>query len=156
MSVLWCFARKFIGSATGRSRFNVLGALNAVTLQMVTVVNTSYINAWVVVDLFKELRRLHEDSPLTLILDNARYQRCYIIERAAYMYKIELLYLPPYSPNLNLIERAWKFINKKTLNNKSYENFQKFQDAINSCIQDFASVHQKELKTLMTWNFQTF
>jgi len=143
-------------SATGRSRFNVLGALNAVTLHMITVTNTTYINAWVVVDLFKELRKLHLDVPITLILDNAKYQRCYVIERAAYMYNIELLYLPPYSPNLNLIERAWKFIKKKALNNQSFKNFQEFQDAINSCIQDFTSSHQEELKTLMAWNFQTF
>ncbi|MBA3284875.1 MAG: transposase [Nitrosopumilus sp.] len=75
-------------SATGRFRFNVLGALNAVTHHMVTVTNTTYINAWVVVDLFKELRKLHLDQPITLILDNARYQRCYIVERAAYMYNM--------------------------------------------------------------------
>jgi len=123
---------------------------------MITVTNTTYINAWVVVDLFKELRKLHLDVPITLILDNAKYQRCYVIERAAYMYNIELLYLPPYSPNLNLIERAWKFIKKKALNNQSFKNFQEFQDAINSCIQDFTSSHQEELKTLMAWNFQTF
>jgi transposase len=154
--VLWCFARCFVSSATGRSRFNVLGALNAVTHRMVTVTNTSYINAWCVVDLFRELRRIHVDAPITVILDNAKYQRCYIAEKAAHMLKIELLYLPPYSPNLNLIERAWKFIKKKALVNRSFGSFQLFQEAICDCIGKFSTEYGKELRTLMTWNFQSF
>jgi len=156
LTVVWCFVRQFIPSATGRSRFNVLGALNAITHHMVTITNTTYINAWSVVDLIKELRKIHVDEPITLILDNARYQRCYVVERAAFMFNIELLYLPPYSPNLNLIERAWKFVKKKALNNRSFENFEKFQDSINECVNGFSTTHQEKLQTLMTWNFQTF
>lgn len=123
---------------------------------MVTVTNTSYINAWSVVDLLRELRRIHIDTPITVVLDNAKYQRCYIAERAAHMFNIELLYLPPYSPNLNLIERAWKFIKKKALTNHSFENFQLFQAAINDCIEKFSTDYAGELDTLLTWNFQSF
>jgi|TARA_B110000196_G_C20929793_1_gene559337 transposase len=156
LSVLWCFARQFIRSATGRSRYNVLGALNAVTNHMVTITNTGYINSWCVVDLLKELRRMHLDEPITIILDNARYQRCYLVERAAYMYDIELLFLPPYSPNLNLIERVWKFIKKKALNNRSFDSFVNFQNSINQCIDGFTTCHKEELKSLLTFNFQLF
>jgi transposase len=123
---------------------------------MVTITNTSYINAWCVVDLLRELRKLHIDGPITLVLDNAKYQRCYVAERAAHMLNIELLYLPSYSPNLNLIERAWKFIRKKALNNRSFKSFQLFQEAISECIEKFPSDYKKELATLLTWNFQSF
>ena len=156
LSVLWCFARCFIPSSTGRSRFNVLGALNAVTHHMITVTNNTYINAWSVVDLFRELRNIHTKDPMTLILDNAKYQRCYVVERAAYMYNIELIYLPPYSPNLNLIERGWKFIKKKALNNRSFANLKLFQNAICNCINGFSSEYKEELDSLLTWNFQSF
>lgn len=123
---------------------------------MITVTNTSYINAWCVVELFQELRKIHIDGPITVILDNARYQRCYIVARAACMYNIELLYLPPYSPNLNLIERAWKFIKKKAIVNRSFESFQLFQKAIQGCIDKFTTDYAQELDSLLTWNFQSF
>ncbi|NGX60352.1 MAG: hypothetical protein KR126chlam3_01525 [Chlamydiae bacterium] len=112
---------------------------------MVTITNNSYINAWCVAELFRELRKIHIEGPITVILDNAKYQRCYVAERAAHMFNIELLYLPPYSPNLNLIERAWKFVKKKALNNHSFATFQLFQEAICSCIEKFSSDYRGEL-----------
>jgi transposase len=99
---------------------------------------------------------MHLDEPITIILDNARYQRCYLVERAAYMYDIELLFLPPYSPKLNLIERAWKFIKKKALNNRSFDSFANFQNSINQCIDGFTTCHKGKLKSLLTFNFQLF
>ena len=110
LAMLWSFTRIFIKTSSGRKRFNVLGALNAVTLQMVTVVNDSYINAWSVAELLKKLRELHPNEKIILILDNAKYQACHVAKSAANMLEIKLLYLPPYSPNLNLIERVWKFM----------------------------------------------
>ena len=56
--------------------------------------------------------------PLTIVLDNARYQRCALVQSLAQTLGIELLFLPPYSPNLNLIERFWKFVNKQCLYSK--------------------------------------
>ncbi len=97
--MLWSFTRIFIKTSSGRKRFNVLGALNAVTLQMVTVVNDSYINAWSVAELFEKLRGLHPREKITFILDNAKYQKCHVAITAANMLDIKLLYLPPYSPN---------------------------------------------------------
>ena len=64
--------------------------------------------------------------PITLVLDNARYQKCKVVQDFANSLGIELLYLPPYSPNLNLIERLWKFVKKKCLYAKYYEEFAQF------------------------------
>ena len=156
LSTLWCFARLYIPTPCGRQRFNVLGALNAVSHQMITVTNTAYINAWSVVDLLRKIRAATPTGPITVILDNARYQKCHLVQCAAAMESIELMYLPTYSPNLNLIERAWKFIKKKSLNSRTHTDFTSFCNAINGCIVGFDGEHKKELDTLMTWNFQAF
>ena len=123
---------------------------------MMTVVNDSYINAWSVAELFKKLRENHPDQKVKVILDNAKYQSCYVAKSAARMLDIQLLYLPAYSPNLNLIERAWKFIRKKCLNCKYYEDFESFQMGIMNCIEKFNHDYREELKSLLTWTFQTF
>ncbi|MGK0182532.1 MAG: transposase [Halioglobus sp.] len=148
--------RQFIPTPSGRQRFNVLGALNAVTHKMITLTNTGYINSWSVVNLLRQLRCAHPLEPITVVLDNAPYQKCYLVNCAATMANIELLYLPTYSPNLNLIERAWKFVKKKALYCKVYPNFSAFSDGIMGCIEGFEDVYKEELRSLMTWDFQRF
>lgn len=156
LAMLWSVVRIFIKTSSGRKRFNVLGALNAVTLQMITVVNDTYINAWSVSELFKKLREAHPEKKITVVLDNAKYQTCYVVKAAATMLDVKLLYLPPYSPNLNLIERVWKFVRKKCLNCTYYEDFKSFKSGIMGCIEKFDGEYKEELKSLLTWNFQTF
>lgn len=155
LSVLWSFQRVFVKTASGRQRLNVLGALNALTHEMVTVTNETYINSWSVVELMTKLREIHTEGKVVLVLDNARYQACHLVKSAANMKKIELLFLPTYSPNLNLIERIWKFIKKKSLNNVYHDTFKSFSNSILDCISKFSTEHKDELKTLLTWNFQT-
>ena len=92
--------------------FSVLGALNAVTHKVITVTTLTYINSESVCQLLFKLAELSLQVPITLVLDNARYQRCTLVQSVANSLGIELLYLPPYSPNLNLIERLWKFVKK--------------------------------------------
>jgi len=153
---LWCFARVFIKSPAGRKRFNVLGALNAVTHELIMITNETYINAQSVCDLLWEISRRYAGLPITLVLDNARYQKCAIVAELAETLKIELLYLPTYSPNLNLIERLWKFVKKKCLYSKYYENFTLFKDAISSCLNETHTTYKKELDSLLNLKFQTF
>lgn len=71
---------------------------------------------------------------------------------------IELLYLPSYSPNLNLIERLWKYVKKECLYSKYYDTFDKFKTAIELCIYSANNdLNEKnKLKSLMTWKFQSF
>ena len=69
---------------------------------------------------------------------------------------IELLFLPPYSPNLNLIERLWKFVKKDVLYSKYYDNFESFKQAITNCLKQTETKHKKALDTLLTLKFQTF
>ncbi|MDQ3089454.1 MAG: transposase, partial [Acidobacteriota bacterium] len=114
MGWLWSFARIFISAPSGRQRFNVLGAIDALTKQITTITNTTYITSAEVCQLLTKLAaQATPEVPITVVLDNARYQRCRLVQTHAATLKIELLFLPPYSPNLNLIERLWKFVKKK-------------------------------------------
>jgi transposase len=97
----------FIPTPSGRNRYNVLGMIDPVIHNFISVFNTSYINHLSVIELLEKTREIHKDRdvPISIFLDNAKYQRCKaVIERAASL-NIELMFLPSYSPNLNLIER---------------------------------------------------
>ena len=92
-----------------------------------------------------------------LILDNARYQKCQIVQQTAQKLNIRLVYLPAYSPNLNLIERLWRFTKKKILYNKFYRSFDEFKIAITDCFDNMKNNDcNHELNSLLTLNFQSF
>ena len=150
---MWCFTRVFLRASSGRQRFNVLGALDAITLEIISVTNTNYINARSVCQLLLKLRLRIPDDPITLVLDNARYQRCRLVREAADKLDIELLFLPPYSPNLNLIERLWKFVKKECLYGQYYASFDTFKNAISTCLAQTQNTHKDKLSTLLSLNF---
>lgn len=155
LGFLWCFQRIFIKAPCGRQRLNVLGALNAISHEVITVVNETYINAQSVCELLVKIAQQRDSHPITLVMDNARYQRCNLVMDKAKELNIELLFLPSYSPNLNLIERLWKYVKKTCLYSRYYTNFSDFKLAITKCL-DELSEHKKELETLLTLRFQTF
>ena len=156
LGFLWCFVRVFIPAPSGRKRFNVLGAIDAVTREFLTVANDTYINAASVCELLTKVRKHCPELPVTIVLDNARYQKCKIVRDLADSLKIELLYLPPYSPNLNLIERLWKFVKKKCLYSKYYKDFEAFKASITECLNSTGTVYKEELDSLLKPKFQTF
>jgi len=156
LGYLWCFCRIFIASPSGRKRLNVLGALNAMTNEIITITNQTYINAQIVCDMLLKISCRYVDIPITIVLDNARYQKCEIVRNLANILNIELLYLPSYSPQLNLIERFWKFVKKDCLYSKYYQDYKQFENAILACIKNANTKHKKKLQSLLTWNFQSF
>jgi transposase len=156
LGFLWCFARVFVRSPSGRQRYNVLAALHATTLSLVSVCNNDYINSDSVCELLRKIAALRHGVPITVVLDNARYQHCALVLAVAKRLRIELLFLPPYSPNLNLIERLWKFVKKKALYSKYYATFQEFKAAISEVLDQTTTTHQDELRSLLTLKFQTF
>lgn len=153
---LWSFTRIFMRAASGRQRFNVLGAWNAVTRQLVTVTNTTVVNTATMCELLRKIAALGLIGPITVVLDNARYQRNAVVEALAKELGIKLLFLPSYSPNLNLIERLWKFIKRRALYGRYHPTFAEFQAAIQEIIDGLSTTHAKQLETLMTLNFQQF
>jgi transposase len=156
LGFLWCAARLFVRAASGRKRYNVLGALDAVTHRLIRVTNHDYINAESVCALLRAVAQAGVGAPITLVLDNARYQKCAVVQALADSLGIELLYLPGYSPNLNLIERLWRFLRKESLDSTYYEDYERFTAAIDRCLEDLPTVHKGQMETLLTHKFQTF
>jgi len=147
--------RTKLKSNTGRQRVNFNGALE---LENLEVIASDYLrlNAESTIDFFKTIEdKNRASSKIYLILDNAGYYKGKEVKNYLEGSKIKLLFLPPYSPNLNLIERLWKFFKKTILYNKYYQTFKEFKSA---CLSFFdkanLSKHVKELRSLLTENFQ--
>ena len=153
---LWSFARVFVRAASGRQRFNVLGAWNAVTRELITVTNTTVVNTVTMCELLRKIAAVGLVGPITLVLDNARYQRNAVVQDLAVQLGITLLFLPSYSPNLNLIERLWKFTKRRALYGRYHPTFAGFRAAIEETLDGVSTTHADQLKTLMTLNFQQF
>jgi transposase len=156
LGYLWCFTRLLIRGPSGRKRFNVLGAIDAITRELTTVTNDTTIDATATCELLRKLSARYPGLPLTLVLDNARYRRCEPVRLLAAELRIELLYLPSYSPNLNLIERLWKFVKKDVLTCRYYGDFARFKAAIIDCLEQVEGKHREAIASLLSLKFQTF
>lgn len=148
---------KEIPTNSGRERININAAMNAHQPEDVLIVESDTINAQATQELFKKMLEKHPDKEKIYVFsDNAPYYSN--TELKAWLQqnpKIQLLHLPTYSPNLNLIERLWKFLRKKVINLHYYPTFDQFRKAIHEF---FANIKQykEELRTLMRPNFQRF
>ena len=148
---LWSFVRIFVRAASGRQRFNVLGAWDAVARRLIAVTNTTVVNTETMCQLLREVAAAGLSGPITIVLDNARYQRNAVVQALAKELGMTLLYLPSYSPNLNLIERLWKFLRKKALN-RWHRTFEEMQAAVAEVL-DHLDAYRDEVATLMTEQF---
>ena len=153
---LWSIARVFVRAASGRQRFNVLGAWNAVTRELVAITNTTVVNSDTMCELLRAIASRGLIGPVTLVLDNARYQRNALVQGLAKELGIALLFLPSYSPNLNLIERLWRFLKRKAAYGRYHPTFADFRAAIEEVLGGISTTHANKLATLMTLNFQEF
>jgi len=148
---------KEIRSNTGRNRMNINGAMNFHQPHEVTVVESECINAQSTKELFiKLLEKYSEKQTITIFADNARYySNAELKDWLKQNPKIQILHIPPYSPNLNLIERLWKFMRKEVINLSYYPKFEQFKWAIRGFFQNLEQ-YTLELRSLITPNFQRF
>src|SRR5699024_386710 len=93
---------------------------------------------------------------IAIILDNARYQHCFVVKMIAASLGMHLPFLLPYSPTLNITERLWKFTKKKILYAKYYRKPSEFHSAIRDFFENINQKHQTELKRLFSLKFQFF
>jgi hypothetical protein len=156
LGAVWCQARLFVRSATGRKRYNVLGALNAVTHEVVRVCNEGYITSETVCTLLRALAGAGFQVPLH---GGAGQRSLSALPAGAGTGEglgIHLLFLPSYSPNLNLIERLWRFVRKQSLNSTWFASFEQFTAAIDESLNKMATDHKQEAATLFVHQFQRF
>ncbi len=144
----------YIKSNTGRQRLNVLGALNIQNKQAV-VIERKTIDAIAIIDLLEEVKKKQPHGKVYMVFDNARYHHARIVNNWFLRHpRFKRIFLPSYSPNLNIIERLWRFFHQKVTNNHYFATFQEFKE---TTIQFFNNLPQykQELNSLLTENFQT-
>jgi len=139
---------------SGRKRVNINGLINAFDPTDVCAITTDRIDAEAVIEHFEHLLELHPDKRrIIIVCDNARYYHARVLKEWLEDKPIELIYLPAYSPNLNLIERLWKLLKKKIINSTYYHTYDKFHQAILDFFNQIER-YEAELQSLISWNFQ--
>jgi transposase len=156
LGMVWCFTRLFVKGASGRQRYNVLGAVDSHSKELISIRTSDYINAIIVTELIDLIREKHPTAEITLVMDNARYQRCKLVIDHAAAKEVELLFLPSYSPNLNIIERLWKLVKTNCLRNRYFPDFAAFRSAIDTFLDEINEKHQPKLESCLTLKFQFF
>lgn len=145
---------KTLPSFSGWKRKHIIGAINLKDLAVVTTDNPK-VNGDYVIEFLKKLEEKNKDkNKIYLICDNAGYHKSKKVKEYLQNRKIELLFLPPYSPNLNPIERLWKFMHSIVTNNRFYPDFESFSRSLYGFF-DKIPHYKEKLKTLITDNFQT-
>lgn len=145
---------KKVLSNTGRRRLNILGAIDMTTLDIVPFITEENCNKETIKVFLNEVKKAYPKAKnITIFLDNARYQRNYEVQEYAKQQNISLEFMPPYSPNLCLIERLWKFFKKKIIKNKYYETFKEFYDYVCTFFQNWDN-WKIELESLLSLKFE--
>ena len=140
---------------SGRNRLNILGAYSPDERDLISLEGRESCDGERVAALLHKIRAANPGKRLLIVLDNAPYNHADPVSEAAKRLRIELLYLPTYSPNLNLIERFWKFLKRKVARNRYYTTFVEFRDAVQKVLNNITA-YRDELSSLMTERFQLF
>lgn len=145
---------KKVPSNTGRRRITVLGAVNLLSKEPVCLITESNCDMNLILAFLNEVKKEYrKKDEIIMWLDNAKYQRNYVVMSRAEELGITLKFLPPYAPNLSLIERVWKFFKKKVLSNHYQKKFDDFLEAVNSFFKEWET-YREELERLLTLNFE--
>lgn len=143
-----------IQSNTGRRRINIMWWVDAIKHNFTWIAIEEKCNKETTIQTFEKIRNFYDDyKKIVIILDNAKYQHCYKVVEFAELIWIELMFLPPYSPNLNLIERLWKFIKKTLYENRYYSTFEEFKLVTDNFLENFGN-YSEEVWNLINWKFQ--
>lgn len=146
---------KEVNTTGSRTRLSFLGALNLNQLDSVLVNRYEKVNSETIVEFLSELRKRHHNvGPLHIVLDGAGYHRAHKVVEKADELGITLHYLPPYSPNLNPIERLWKIMNEKVRNNRYFSSAKEFRERLDHFFDDTLPTLSSMLSSWINDNFQ--
>ena len=146
---VWCLGRRYVRTLPGRQRHDVLGAYDWVTHKVTAVTNCDCVNASTVVGLFAKLRESYgKGRKVTPVLDNARYQKCKYVSGQARKLNVELVYIPPYSPNPDLIERLWRLA-RTDPRRRHWDSFEDFRDRIGELVEPTTGENEERVVSLM-------
>lgn len=153
---VWCKEPLYLKTGAGRNRFNLIGCVDPFSHDIIQSHSMVYVDADQTKAFLEKVRRESGDSPVSIVLDNARYQHCQAVKDKAAELGISLIFLPPYSPNLNIIERLWKYTRRHVLAGKYFDSPAKFHDALRHFFEVDYINHKPSLSSLLTLNFQSF
>lgn len=144
-----------VSTTASRTRLNLIGAVDLAEPERATVVAYDTVNGESVSDFFEILRSKYQSSEkLHIVLDQAGYHRSEDLRKKAKSLNIELHYLPPYSPNLNPIERLWKVMNEHVRNNCFFQNARDFREQVKSFFRDKLPKMRNKLLSRINDNFE--
>ena len=147
---------KPISTTASRTRVNILGALELGNISKTITSNFDTINGESVVTFLKLIRKRNKSSGcIHIILDGAGYHKCGAVAEAATKLNMKLLFLPPYSPNLNPIERLWKIMNQNVRNNVFFNSAKEFRESISNFFKKVLPKIGGKLDSIINDNFQT-
>jgi transposase len=138
----------------GRSRLNINGAINVLNPAEVYIHEDKAINAQSNIALLEQVIEANPNATIRVFSDNARYNHSKVLKEWLSKHKqIIFDHIPAYSPNLNPIERLWKFMKKMVINSYYYETFAEFKEKVLGFFKNIAQ-HEDDLKSLITTNFK--
>lgn len=144
---------KFIKTNNGRNRLNLNGALS-LNDKSALILDEKTVNSESTIRLLNAISQKQKHGKAYLILDNASHHHAKIVRGWLLHHpRFKLIFLPTYSPNLNLIERLWKFFHKQVTNNHYFETFEEFKDSTFKFFNNL-KIYQPELDSLLTDNFR--
>ena len=147
---------KTVKSNTARERININGVYSPIS-QDIVVSSSKKLDAVSILNFIKRLERKYSNKEkIYLICDNARYYKSKLLREYLPYSKIEMVYLPSYSPNLNLIERLWKLMKKKILYNRYHESYKSFCNSLLNFLRKKSNKWKRELSIALAENFHLF
>jgi transposase len=145
---------KHVGTTASRTRLNIVGAIQLGHIAEAITSQYETINAESIVDFIGKIRSQYGSKTIHLILDKSGYHRASLVAEKAALLNIKLHFLPPYSPNLNPIERLWKVMNERARNNRFFKGAKDFKEAINGFFDEILPSIGKDLNGRINDNFQ--
>lgn len=146
---------KHVGTTASRTRLNIIGAIQLGAIAQAITAQYETINAESIMDFMLKIRTQYDaQKTIHLILDKAGYHRSFLVAEQASKLNIKLHFLPPYSPNLNPIERLWKVMNEHVRNNRFFKGAKDFKDAINRFFDNLLPRIGNDLDDRINDNFQ--
>ena len=153
---------KTVKSTNSKKRVTILGGINPITKDIYTIITESNCDRYMVEVWMRELKKMLleqygaglENMKVYIIVDNASYNKACLIDKVAEELGVNLIDLPPYAPNLNLIERLWKFFKKEKIRNRFYETYNDFLEMISDFFKNVRQDHLEKLNNLITMNFE--
>jgi len=145
---------KHVGTTASRTRLNIVGAIQLGHIAEAITSQYETINAESIINFMGKIRSQYASKTVHLILDQAGYHRSLLVAEKAKSLNIKLHFLPPYSPNLNPIERLWKVMNEQARNNRFFKGAKDFKEAINGFFDEILPSIGSALNGRINDNFQ--